>query len=138
MGAEVLAVLKGVEVISGAISGGQKAAAQRDEAAAAREEADLEFGDAIKSADIAKEQGEQFMAQQALGFTASGVKLAGSPLAILEDTQKSITEEFTGRVSRAERVRGLRETRAGRLEKGAEATELGALAKVALGAQAGG
>ena len=120
MGAEVLMAMAILEGISGVVEGNIAADEGRREAGRIRTEADIEKQDALKAADIVKEEGDKFLAEQALGFTASGVKLAGSPLDVLEETRENTQTEFLDRISRADNIRELRETQAKRTKRAGE------------------
>lgn len=121
------AVLGGVKGIADVVSGNEKEAAAKKEAGAIRTEADIEQQDAIRAAELRLEQGERFQAEQELGFLASGVLLKGSPLDVLEATRTDIETEFEQQLTRAGRVRSLRETQAGRTQKAGETSLLDAV-----------
>jgi len=108
--------------VADVVAGNEAEAEAKREAGAIRAEADIEFQDALNAADLAQEQGEQFLAQQALGISASGIEFRGSPLEVLEETQTGISERFSKEVSRAGRVRSLRRESAARTARAGQKT----------------
>lgn len=127
MGLEIIAAV-GLGIL-GAIEGEAKKGAAGAEARSIRKEAGIEEQDALEAADIQKEKGETFLAEQTLGFLGSGLKLKGSPLEVLEETKKNVETEFEGQVSRAGKVKGLRQEQAARTERSGENAPLFGLVK---------
>lgn len=72
---------------------GQEAVLQRQQAAIAQEEANRDAG-------IHADERTQFLKRQKLAFLKSGVTLEGSPLLVLEDTQRKSQEEVDAMIRR--------------------------------------
>ena len=130
MGIEIIAAV-GLGLL-GAIEGEEKKKAAGKEASAIEKEAAVEKDDALKAAEIQKEKGETFLAEQTLGFLGSGLKLKGSPLEVLEETKKNVEADFEGRVSRADKVSGLRQEQASQTRNSANNAPLFGLVRGAV------
>lgn len=87
MGAETAAALQVASAVGGVVQGVQQAKAGREEA--------METLKASKeNARRRREELEKFKGKQRMGFLESGVLLEGSPLLVLEETERKGSEEI--------------------------------------------
>ena len=84
----------GAGPVSGVLSGGAQYYAGREQLKEARSQANLAEQEAMEKARLKGEEGKKFMSEQAYGYLKSGVMLEGSPMLVLEESKKNITEDM--------------------------------------------
>lgn len=103
--AQAAFVLAGVSALASIYGGFQEKKAYKEQAALQRDQAVLAVQEAEEEAARREEERDRLMARQRVSFLANGVKLNGSPLAVLDDTAYQYNKEI-----KAIRRRGVAES----------------------------
>lgn len=130
----------GLETIAAALFLGQgllENDATQNEARALKKEASMIEMEGVEAASKTREEGRSFLGEQALSFIRSGISLEGSPLLVLEKTQRDIEDSASSLINRSNREASLTREQARRTQRAGTSSIFGGLAKAFTAGQGG-
>lgn len=126
MGATALLATAGLASAGASIFGGLQAnKAAKDEAARIEEEGRLAQQEADEEAARRAKQVRKFAARQKLSFLKNGVRLEGTPLAVLDETQAEGQAEVDAISKRGQAISRLRTSQASQTRSSGRASLIG-------------
>ncbi len=112
------------------IAGGiESQSAAQKEASAMRDEAEIQKQERLDEAADVRKEGRKIKAKQSLAFLASGVELGGSPLGVLEETQRGAETTAEDLVTLAQKEFQVSKAKASAVENKGVAALFGGVAK---------